>query len=212
MKIKLGLVILILAFVGWIVFCVVTGVSGLTKTGSKSPGIYSKKGELCEMEAYFAKEVYALEHRINGIIPAGTEHFYIIVNEDGSAAPMLVKAKPSWYSKNFDSECFAKGEVIIKGEVREFGSESTNSLLSLNDELAAADARISTDRYLDMDYKMLYILRLLMGGLLISGTVVMTVTFARIGSVSKQAATAAVIYTIIVVLACLALGYIMIAS
>lgn len=200
MKVKLGLVVLVLAFLGWMVWSVVTGISGLTKTETEELTRYSKEGALCELKAEYAMEVHTLKHVIFLFIPIGIDHFYIVFTED-SVSPLLVKASPSWYEKNFDSEGKARGTVTIRGEVREFHSKSKTSIRSLNSKLAELGESVSNENYVDSDYRVTYILRLLTAAFLLSAAIVAVATFTRIGHISKTAATASVIYMIVAVLA-----------
>lgn len=199
MKVKFGLVVLVLGFLGWMAWSVVTGISGLTKTEIEELTRYSKEGTLCEFEVEYAIEVHTLKHVIFLFIPLGTDHFYLVGTED-SVEPLLVKASPSWYNKNFDSEGKARGTTKIYGEVREFYSQSKRSIRAVNSKIAELNVSVSEENYVDCDYQTTYILRLLTAALL-SAAVVAVVTFMRVGQLSKTAATAAVIYMIVAVLA-----------
>ncbi|MDE7398486.1 MAG: hypothetical protein K2N06_03065 [Oscillospiraceae bacterium] len=200
MKIKFGLVVLVLAFLGWMVWSVVTGISGLTKTETEELTRYSKEGALCEFEVNYAKEVHTLKHVIFRFIPLGTDHFYLVFTQD-SVEPLLVKASPSWYDENFNSLGLARGAVTIHGEVREFYSQSKKSIRELNSKLAELGESVSDENYVDSDYRVTYILRLLTAALLLSTAVVAVVTFMRVGQISKVAASAATIYMVVAVLA-----------
>lgn len=200
MKVKFGLMVLVLGFLGWMAWSVVTGISGLTKTETEELTRYSKEGTLCEFEVEYAIEVHTLKHVIFLFIPLGTDHFYLVGTED-SVEPLLVKESPSWYNKNFDSEGKARGSVTIYGEVREFYSQSKRSIRTVNSKIADLNVSVSEENYVDCDYRTTYILRLLTAAALLSAAVVAVVTFMRVGQLSKTAATAATIYMVVAVLA-----------
>ena len=200
MKVKFGLVVLVLGFLGWMAWSVVTGISGLTKTETEELTRYSKEGTLCEFKVEYAVEVHTLKHVMFLFIPLGTDHFYLVATED-SVEPLLVKASPSWYEKNFNSLGLARGTVTIRGEVREFYSQSKKSIRTVNSKIAELNVSVSEENYVDCDYRTTYILRLLTSVLLLSTAVVAVVTFMRVGQMSKAAASAATIYMIVAVLA-----------
>ena len=50
-----------------------------------------------------ATEILNVEHSINGLIPIGTDHYYIGMDILGEKA-YIIHASPGWYSSNFDTE------------------------------------------------------------------------------------------------------------
>ncbi|MDE6030794.1 MAG: hypothetical protein K2G32_04155 [Oscillospiraceae bacterium] len=208
MKNKFSIVFALIMFGAFIVWNFFSGISGLMKTETAPLGRYSEKGTLCEIDVSFAKEVYEIEHMINGIIPSGSEHFYLAITAGGDAvAPMLVKAKSSWFEENFSEDGSAvNGSVAIIGEIKKFDSSSAVKLKSLNAQLSEIGESVSTALYADTNYRTRYTLQIVMGIAALSVAAVLAVLFARIGTVSHNVKTAACIYIIIAGIFCIGLG------
>lgn len=71
MKKKLGNVFLLLLFVGLLAYLLVSAVLDLTN-----------KKDIHTVQIETACKVLELEHSINGLIPIGTDHYYIGIEED----------------------------------------------------------------------------------------------------------------------------------
>ena len=96
MKKTVALIITAVVFAGWTLYNLITGIARLSKSGMSQ--LSAEAGARCEVSVYLAMEVYEIEHRLNGLIPTGSEHFYFAAAEDG-AIPLLIKASSSWYKK-----------------------------------------------------------------------------------------------------------------
>lgn len=202
MKKTISLIIVALVFAGWTLYNLITGIAGLSKSGMSQLTRSPETGTRCEVTVDIAMEVYEIEHRLNGLIPTGSEHFYFAASED-EFVPLLIKASPSWFEKNFDEEGLAKNTVTVMCEVSDFDSGSTRKLNELNRTLSAFGGEISTAKYLNADYRMMYLFRLAAGAASI-GAVAAVIVLLKLGVKSGVAAKAATIFLIAAVLFCLA--------
>lgn len=203
MKRTVALIITAAVFAGWTLYNLITGIAGMSKSGisqlSRSPEI----GARCEISSvYLAMEVYEVEHRINGLIPTGSEHFYFVYAEGGTV-PFLIKASPSWYKENFDENGLAKDTVTLMCEVSGFDSDSGHKLGELNQNLSSLGESVSTEMYLNANYRTMYIFRIAAG---VSSFVAAAavIVLLKLGERSGAAAKAATIILIAVALFCLA--------
>lgn len=202
MKKTVALIIVAVMFVGWTLYNLVTGIAGLSKSGisqlSRSPEV----GTRCEVRVDLAKEVYEIDHKLNYLIPTGSEHFYFAVSEDG-VVPLLIKASPSWYDKNFDKDCSAKSTITLMCEVNKFDSDSRYKLNELNRDLSSIGESVSTEKYLNANYRTMYVFRLITG---VVSTAAAAAVFGllKLGLRSGKAATALTIFIIVAVLFCIA--------
>lgn len=90
-KSVLAIIFFISILVGFFLYLIVSGVRTLAGDG--------------ETEAYIdaAAPVLTLEHSINGLIPTGTEYYYIGIDTE-SAKVYLLRAGKHWFDDNFDAE------------------------------------------------------------------------------------------------------------
>lgn len=202
MKKTISLIIVALVFAGWTLYNLITGIAGLSKSGMSQLTRSPEKGARCEVTVDIAMEVYEIEHRLNGLIPTGSEHFYFAASGD-EFVPLLIKASPSWFEKNFDEEGLAKNTVTVICEVGEFDSGAGHKLNELNRQLSAFGGDISTTKYLNANYRMMYIFRVAAGAASV-GAVAAVFVLLRLGVKSGGAAKAATIFLIAAVLFCLA--------
>lgn len=161
-KSKLYTVIFVLILAGWTLYGVINGALGLTKGSYTEPTTSAEVGKLCEVEIYFADELYEVKHTVN-LIPTGKEHFYLCLTDKGGI-PLLVKAKTSWYDANFDEYGIAHSPVKVTGEVMKMDSKFTKDLSDMNKKITSdLGFSISTTKYISSNYKTLYTLRLVSG-------------------------------------------------
>lgn len=92
---KIGNVLLVLLFVGTLFYLLVSGVSDLIN-----------KEDLYTITIDGAAEVLEVEHSINGLIPLGTDHYYVGIEEETNQA-YLLKASKRWFQKNFGEDHMA---------------------------------------------------------------------------------------------------------
>lgn len=206
---KLLSVVFVIAAAVWAVWSVFTGVTGLAKSGSEQLSASSQKGTVCETRVIFAKEMYTVDHKLNLILPIGTERYYFVMSEE-STAPMLIKASREWYDKNFGDDGIAKQPVTVKGEIQKFNPKNYAKLSELNRKLREIDKSISVSQsvYMNSMYKTHYFMRLAMGVLSLSVGVAVLILMKlfRSGNLSGGAAKFLVIWMIAAVLGAVALG------
>ena len=96
MKEKLGKIILPLFFVVLVLYLAITGIMDLTN---------SKDIHSVTIDA--GMPLLEVEHSINGLIPIGTEYYYLGVNEDTSEA-YIVHSSKGWLKDNFTDDYMTK--------------------------------------------------------------------------------------------------------
>lgn len=85
---KIFAAVLGIVFVGYLL---VTGIADLTN-----------KKDICTIRVDECIEILTIEHSINGLIPAGKDHYYIGINDETFEAA-FIKASKGWYGRHFDS-------------------------------------------------------------------------------------------------------------
>lgn len=159
----------IAAFIILIVFTLfflISGAAALLKNGSV-PINSADKGDVCEFTAVYAFEVLELKHSVN-LIPTGSDHYYLMMTNDNSAAPFLVRAKPSYIEKNFSGGIAMLGSQKIKGRVTRLNYKATSEVSLINSKLLAENIitsgeKLNTYYYIDMRFKEFGGLRILCG-------------------------------------------------
>lgn len=193
----LGLIVLVI-FGIMIVWNLVSGIIGLSNSEFTELSVRAEVGKLCEVKASQATEVYTDVHFFK-FIPTGKERFYLVDIGDGYS-PLLVKQTALWFSRNFSADGSAKGEVVIVGEVKKFGSPATSELLGLKSKLQEWEIDISADRYICGNYSTQYWLWIISGVLVIAAVAGVTIILLRTGRVPKGAAAAVGILVLVAVL------------
>ena len=89
MKEKFLRIFLALLFGGAIIYLGITGVMELTN-----------KKDLHTADLTASVTLMELEHSINGLIPIGTDYYYLGLNEN-TAEAYIIHAPKSWLGKNF---------------------------------------------------------------------------------------------------------------
>lgn len=197
-KNRVAIIIGILVLVGWTLFSIISGAIGLSKSEYTQPTTNAEIGKLCEVEVVFAVEAYEVKHTLNILIPTGKEYFYFGVSDDEKGIPLLIKAKPSWYSANFDKDGFAYAPVTVKGEVMKMDSKFAKDMSDMNRELSALGFKISTSKYISTSYKTPYTLRLVSGFFTIVAAVV-TILMLKSGKGGKFTGVPAILAVLFMV-------------
>ncbi|MCR5330684.1 MAG: hypothetical protein K6E62_05800 [Lachnospiraceae bacterium] len=147
---KIFLVILCLMFVGYLL---VTAIIDLTN-----------KNDIYTLRVDGAAEILELEHSINGLIPVGTDHFYLgIENATGKAC--IIKASKRWYKKNFDENGYSLNPdgLTVTALAKKAGKyDVERELKERAAQFDSLDFIIDPGYALDLSYKLTAILKLVL--------------------------------------------------
>ena len=159
--IALGLVI----FIGIAVWCLVSGVKALFFAPVHS--MEDAFTDLVEGDVYegtitcISPEVGELKHTIN-FIPAGTEHFYLMVSEDGTSV-VPIRASKKWDTL-YASTDWLEVSLQERGIVREMDYKVKSELMS---DIAAAftaeGIKVEQSYYLDLNANKMGTLQIVAG-------------------------------------------------
>lgn len=150
-------ILLILCIVCILAYLSVTALTDLTN---------SKELQTVKLDG--AVEILELNHTINGLIPIGTDHYYLGFTEETQEA-YVIRAPKKWLSKNFDSN---GGAIESEGvELTSLAKKVTDYDLEkeLSYRIAAIDGisyPLGTNYYLDGMYKKNAIYKLTIVGLI----------------------------------------------
>lgn len=138
----------------------------------------TNKEDLHTVNIDMATEVLEVEHSINGLIPMGTDHYYIGINEDTSEA-YIIKAPKKWLDDNFgvDKISLNAGGLDITALSKSITDYKTrNEINSSISQIEGLTYPIGTN-YLDTGYKARIVTKLILfAGMLfltISGLVIL---------------------------------------
>lgn len=138
----------------------------------------TNKEDLHTVNIDMATEVLEVEHSISGLIPMGTDHYYIGINEDTSKA-YIIKAPKKWLKENFGVDKMARkaGGLDITALAKSITDSETRNAISSNvSQVDGLTYPVGTN-YLDTGYKSKIVTKLILfAGMLflaISGFVIM---------------------------------------
>lgn len=149
---KLAAVFLILLFGSLIVFWIVSGLQGLF-FAEKHPmddvfnGAVLKDRYEGQIKLASAR-ICSLTHKINGLIPTGTEHFFLIYAEDMSSA-VFVRADKSW-DDAFTSDLLNSVSIDGKGIVRKMDYKVKNEMSEFVAAASQQGMQIQQEVYIDL--------------------------------------------------------------
>ena len=170
-KILTGIAITFLG--GLLAVCTYFGVRTLVRKQNPEELSVSKattleKGKWVTFRAYYALEsAHTIKHTINGVIPTGTEYYYMIFTEDFGRI-MIIRADEKWYDRNFDSEGVAKDEngCLVTGYVRGTPGEIDRSIALYRSKLQESykiTIALQSSLYVDTIAVKVSILQILVG-------------------------------------------------
>lgn len=168
-RISLGAVFAVILVGAFFYFTIFSGIKDLNAQRATIDS--AKQGEVIEYSVIYAKDMYEIRHKLFGIIPTYSEHFYVTLSESG-IDPLVVKADEKWFSENFNADGFAKSPTRITALIKSSGSKKGLYLDKVNAQLSEV-GHIDTGRYADTCYVFDSILRITAGGLAV--TAVLTV-------------------------------------
>lgn len=138
----------------------------------------TNKEDLHTVNIDMATEVLEVEHSISGLIPMGTDHYYIGINED-TAEAYIIKAPKKWLKENFGVDKMARkaGGLDITALAKSITDSETRNAISSNvSQVDGLTYPVGTN-YLDTGYKSKIVTKLILfAGMLflaISGFVIM---------------------------------------
>ena len=85
-----------------VIFYVIIVALGVYVTAS-SVGDLTNRRDVHTVTVHEACSVLQVEHSINGLIPIGTDYYYLGIDDEKGDA-YLIKASKKWLKKNFDEE------------------------------------------------------------------------------------------------------------
>lgn len=138
---KFLIVFILVIFVGYLL---VTGIGDLIN----KKDIYTVRIDECV-------EALAIEHSINGLIPVGTDHYYVGVNDETEEA-CYIKASKRWYNKNFDGNGYSltPGGLTITSLAKKASDyDVEKELVARAEQLEGAEFAIPVNYSLELDYK-----------------------------------------------------------
>lgn len=144
MKRKVGDVVLIIIGAGLLIYLLFSSIIDLTN-----------RSDIHTVTIDSAFEVLQLEHSINGLIPIGTDYYYIGIEEDTYNA-YLIKGSEKWLSNNFDSDYKALNTdgVQVTGLAKEIHDYRTEKEIETRlSELEGINYPLGMSYCLDLGYK-----------------------------------------------------------
>lgn len=170
-------IFIVVIFVGYMLF---TGIGDLIN----KKDIYTVNIDECV-------EALSIEHSINGLIPVGTDHYYIGFNDE-TGEGCYIKASKSWYGKNFDSNGMAveAGGLNLTCLAKKADSyDVEKELVARADQMDGVEFVIPPSYSLELNYKFNAICKLVMlvlAILLVLGVVWMSRTDREISGAIKK--------------------------
>lgn len=151
MKQKLGNIFLILLGIGLVLYLSISGVSDL-----------ANKKDMKTLNIKYAAPFLDIQHSINGLIPIGTDHYYVAYDEvtDGF---YIIKGAKSWMKKNFNSDYEAlnpDGLTITSLAKRVSDFDVRREIEYRASELEGANYPIGVEMCIMLDYKVKAILKI----------------------------------------------------
>lgn len=191
MKKKLGKVLLVILFAAVLLWMPVSAVMDLMN-----------KKDLHTVRLDGAFEVLELEHSINGLIPIGTDYYYIGVEEESGDA-YIIKASKKWLKNNFGSDHMSiapEGVEVTALAKKVSDYKTSDELTSRASQADGLNYPLGTKYCLDIGYKMDAALKLVVFTLFVFLIGTGIYIFKNKGDVSPALAKCWVVVMIITVL------------
>lgn len=143
-----ALILLLVVFAGYLLW---SGISDFTN----KQGVYTVNLDECY-------EIFEVEHSINGLIPTGTDYYYLGFDEQGSCC--IINASKGWYAENFDEatgETQGTESVTVTALAKDISDyEIEDEIREMLSELEDLTYIVGNDRNLVIGYKFYAIARL----------------------------------------------------
>jgi len=155
------ILVIFVSIAGW---CLLSGLKGLIFAHTHSmEEAYTNlvKGDVYEGQiTYISPEFCELKHTIN-LIPAGTEHFYLMFSEDGKYV-VPIRASKKW-DNQYAGDSIQTVSLQEKGMVREMDYKVRNELSSIVTAFQEEGIRVEPSLYIDLISDRLCILQIIVG-------------------------------------------------
>lgn len=140
-----------------------------------------------------------IEHSINGLIPVGTDHYYLGVNNETLEA-CIIKASKRWYAKNFDDKSravLADGLTVTSLSKKAGDFEVEKELASRASQLEGLNLVTAPGYSLELDYRFNAICKLV---LLAAAAILVIVGYRFYKTPEKVSKTVGKIYVVIILI------------
>ena len=164
MKEKSGKVVGILFLIVFVAYILITGIGDLINTK-----------DVKTLHVDYAVSALDVEHSINGLIPTGTDHYFLIVDSQTNEGA-FVRASKSWYTKNFD------GGIDVTALAKKPDYKIVDELVLRAGQLNGLTFAVGPDTPLDLKYKINAVMRILV---VVLGAL-MTVMVVMISKAGKE--------------------------
>ena len=168
----LGFLILLAMFVLYL-FTAVRDLFSLGNARTVDPEVMdiSEDGVSVEGDFYYLTDgpVFSMRHSINGLIPIGTEYYFLLYSNDLKRC-IFVRASEDYAEEFYEEVDIPNAEGLyygthIKGRVRELDTKIVREVSSMINDLAAEGIEVISDGsdllYIDLTTKFQAILRLI---------------------------------------------------
>lgn len=184
-----SLVLILLLFGGVAIWCLVSGTKGLfgANTHTMDEAFTNViKGDVYEGTiSYISPEFCELKHTIN-LIPAGTEHFYLMFSPDGTKV-IPIRASKKWDTQ-FVGDSVQTVSLQERGIVREMDYKVRKELSSIVTAFAEEGIQVEPALYIDLNTNKLSVLQIIIGISIILCAVYFAITGKRAdGTIIKEA-------------------------
>ncbi len=153
MKQKIGTFFLIALFGGFLIYLLVSATLDLTN-----------KKDVHTVQLGGAVELLEVKHTINGLIPIGTDYYYVGVDAQTKDS-YVIKASKKWYEKNFGSDykpLDANGVEITALSKKVSDYETSREMTRRISELKGMEFPLGANYSLELDYKAVAIKKIIM--------------------------------------------------
>ncbi len=168
----LGFLLLLAMFVLYL-FTAVRDLFSLGNARTVDPEIMdiSEDGVSVEGDFYYLTDgpVFSMRHSINGLIPIGTEYYFLLYSNDLKRC-IFVRASEDYAEEFYEEVDIPNAEGLyygthIKGRIRELDTKIVREVSSMINDLAAEGIEVISDGsdlfYIDLTTKFQAILRLI---------------------------------------------------
>ena len=137
------------------IFLILLGTGLLAYLGISSYLELTNKEDTYDMTIIEACKIVEMKHSINGLIPMGTDYYYLGIDKETYDA-YIIKGSKKWLEDNFDVYFQAEDSdgVKIKGLAKTLHDYDTESAVARQlAQLEGLDLPLGVKGYIDMGYK-----------------------------------------------------------